>query len=98
VKAYILSDRIRAAEVAEIQAEDKLLDIAISKLEVDEVVQKVDKVLTRLLDQFDLLNPKQIKEMITKLRKQTSGEGEGARNSAFRFSIMLSETSTFLYK
>ena len=36
-----LDKKIKAAEGARLQAEDKLLEIAIAKLEVDEVVQKV---------------------------------------------------------
>lgn len=63
----------RAAEAARIQAEDKLMEIAIAKLgkactltindtllEVDEVVNKVDQVLKKIIDQSDKFTVHQV--------------------------------------
>lgn len=63
------------------------MEIAIAKLEVDEVMNKVDIVLKRIIDQIDKFNNQQIKEMLIKLRTQTmSNEGE---HGNARFSIIV---------
>lgn len=56
------------------QAEDKMMEIAIAKLEVDEVVQRVDTVLKKIIDQIDKFSPQQIQEMLIKVRSQTAAE------------------------
>lgn len=72
------------------QAEDKLMDIAIAKLEVDEVIQKVDSVLKKIIDQIDHFSNAQIKEMLQKIRTQTASEEEGGGGkAACRFSIIV---------
>lgn len=85
-----LDRKIKAAEAAKLQAEDKLLDIAIAKLEVDEVVQKVDTVLKKLIEQIDKFTIPQIKEMLIKVKSQTASDIDGGSSKAStRFSIML---------
>jgi hypothetical protein len=81
----------RAAEAARLQAEDKLLEIAIAKLEVDEVVQKVDTVLKKMVEQIDKFSTPQIKEMLIKVRTQTAAQDEGGSSKAAnsRFSIII---------
>eukprot|EP01119_Soliformovum_irregulare_P000340 TRINITY_DN10237_c0_g1_i1.p1 TRINITY_DN10237_c0_g1~~TRINITY_DN10237_c0_g1_i1.p1 ORF type:complete len:471 (+),score=168.72 TRINITY_DN10237_c0_g1_i1:51-1415(+) len=85
-----LDKRIRASEAARMQAEDKLMEIAIAKLEVDEVIQKVDTILKKLLDQYERFSSSQVKEMLTKIRSQTQSEEEGGNSRAsIRFSIIV---------
>lgn len=67
----------RGAEAARMQAEDKLMEIAIAKLEVDEVVQKVDTVLKKIIEQIDKFSTQQIRDMLVKVRAQTASEEEG---------------------
>jgi hypothetical protein len=83
-----LDKKIRAAEAAKIQAEDKLMEIAIAKLEVDELVASVDSILKKIIDQFDKFSPAQVKEMIVKLRANTATVEEGGTSSQ-RFSIII---------
>lgn len=86
-----LDKKIRGAEAARLQAEDKLLEIAIAKLEVDEVVQKVDTVLKKMVEQIDKFSIPQIKEMLVKVRTQTAAQEEGGSSKAAnsRFSIII---------
>ena len=85
-----LDKKIRAAEAARMQAEDKLLEIAIAKLEVDEVIQKVDTVLKKMCESCDKFTIPQIKEMLMKVRTQTASNEEGGNSkAASRFTIII---------
>lgn len=66
------------------------MEIAIAKLEVDEVMQKIDTILKKMLDQINNFSMVQIKEMLTKLRSQTAPEEEGGGTRvSVRFSIIV---------
>lgn len=88
-----LDKKIRASEAAKLQAEDKLLEIAIAKLEVDDLVEKVDTVLAKIIEQIDKFSVPQLKGMLEKVRTQTrkedaSSAAEDDRVSC-RFSIIM---------
>jgi hypothetical protein len=95
-----LDAHLKAVEAKRIQAEDKLMQIAIAKLEMDELVQKVDTALKKILEQFDKFTNAQIKEMLTKVRQQTCSDTEDSTSPpsphprSARFSIILPKGSS----
>eukprot|EP01117_Protostelium_nocturnum_P008323 TRINITY_DN2972_c0_g3_i1.p1 TRINITY_DN2972_c0_g3~~TRINITY_DN2972_c0_g3_i1.p1 ORF type:complete len:615 (+),score=266.91 TRINITY_DN2972_c0_g3_i1:147-1991(+) len=76
-----------------VKTEEKLLDVAIAKLEVDGVVQQVETYIKKILSSFDQLSSDQIKPMLLQLLMLINDNEKSGTKSRFSLFVPASAVS-----